>query len=126
MIRDARSWGLLFMAGVCGSRAAAYLPGRRAEPLPIGLREVAQVLPVWVYAVIWGAATIGLATVAFRQWPPKWWQCTLVFPAMFWGGMYFTSWLSERAENGVTNAFLFWALAGVIACLLLIPPRRLR
>lgn len=61
MIRDARSWGLLFMAGVCGSRAVAYLPGR-----------------------------------------------------------------PERAENGVTNAFLFWALAGVIACLLLIPPRRLR
>lgn len=125
MVRDARSWGLLFMAGVCASRAVAYLPGS-TEKLPIGLREVAQVLPVWIYGALWVAAAIGLAVVAFLQWPPKPWQALLVAPSMLWGGLYLTTWITDRGTNGLTSAFLFLCMGGLTACLILIPPRKLR
>lgn len=125
MTRDARSWALLFMAGVCGSRAVAYIPGT-GERLPIGLREIALVIPVWMYGILWALATVGLAVVAFLQWPPKPWQALLVAPALLWGGLYFTTWVTERAPNGLTNAFLFFCMGGLTACLILIPPRRLR
>ena len=113
------------MAGVCASRAVAYVPGTK-ERLPIGLREAALVLPVWVYGALWTAAAVGLGIVAFMQWPPKRWQALLVAPAMLWGGFYFTSWLVDRVTNGLTSAFLFWCMAGVTACLILIPPRKIR
>lgn len=123
--RDPRSWGLTFMAGACASRCFAYLPGRN-EQLPVGLREVAQVMPVWIYSVLWGLATVGLIVVASMQWPPRWWRAFLVAPAMLWGGMYFMTWLSDRTTNGLSSAFLFWMLAGGIACFILEPPKRRR
>lgn len=125
-LRDPRSWGLLFMAGVCASRAAAYAPGSSPEKLPVGLREVALVVPVWVYGIMWGASAVGLAMVAFLQWPPKRWQALLVAPAMLWGGFYVTTWLLDHNAGNLAAAFLFFCLAGVTACLILIPPRNLR
>lgn len=120
--RDPRSWGLIGCAFVCTSRAVAYVPGTR-ERLPLGLRQFAEICPVWVYGIMWAAAALGAVLIALRQWPPKWWHALLVAPPMVWGGFYFTSSLTDDIPSGLPSALLFWALAEIFACLLLIQPR---
>lgn len=123
--RDPRSWGLLFCAGVCASRAGAYIVGTR-EKLPVGLREAALVLPVSAYGLMWALGTVGAVAMALRQWPPRWWHCLLVAPPMLWGAFYFTTAVLEPGSSGsgLTSTFLFWCLAGMFACFILQQPRR--
>lgn len=126
-VRDPRSWGLLFCAGACASRAAAYIPGTH-EKLPIGLREASFLLPVWVYGVLWAVSAVIAVAVAVAQWPPKGWHSLMVVPPLLWAGFYATSQMFDRVPAGatpaITSALLFACLAGIMACLILIPPRR--
>jgi hypothetical protein len=120
-VRDPRSWGLVFCAGVCASRAGAYLGGTK-EQLPVGLREAALVLPVPVYGVMWALAAVGAVVIAIRRWPPRWWNAWLVAPPMLWGAFYFTAALVDP-KAGFSAALLFWCLGGIFACFIMEPPR---
>lgn len=123
--RDPRSRALLFVAGVFASRAVAYVPGTR-ERLPIGLREAALVLPVWLYGLMWAAAAGVAAGLALRQTHCRPWHAVMiVVPPTLWGALYATTSVVDGTyPAGYGNALLFWFLAGIAVNVALFDPRR--
>lgn len=123
--RDPRSRALLFIAGVFASRAVAYIPGTR-ERLPIGLREAALVLPVWLYGLMWAVAAGVAAGLALRQARCRpWHAAVMVVPPTLWGALYATTAVVDGAYRaGLGNALLFWFLAGIAVNVALFDPRR--
>ena len=108
--RDPRSRALIAAAVVFGSRAAAYLGGP-GELLPVGLREVAGVVPVSLYGVLWGIGALALLVIAARRQPVRAWHGALVLPPLLWGALYLASALFEGNLTGGPAALLFGALA---------------
>lgn len=121
-VRDPRSWGLMLCAGICMTRFVAYLPGRN-EMLPIGLAQVAHVLPVWVYGLLWLVTGVALVVIAMQQWPIRWWHSVMVAVPTLWGSLWFIGGLTGGGKSSITSGFLFWVLAGIFVCFELIPPR---
>jgi hypothetical protein len=89
----------------------------------VGLREVAGVLPVWAYGVMWSVALVAIVAVAARQLAPRWWFGLLVFPPSVWGGLYLTSAFLDRSLPGLWSAFLFFMLAGWATSTLVTQPK---
>lgn len=112
----------MFAAGAYLSRTLAYIPGT-SERLPIGLREIAGVLPVWFYGLMWGVALVAIVAVGARQMMPRWWFGLLVFPPAAWGGLYLVSAVAERAWPAIWSAFLFFMLAGWALSTLVTQPK---
>lgn len=112
----------MFAAGAYLSRTLAYIPSTR-ERLPVGLREIAGVLPVWVYGLMWGAALVAIVAIGARQMTPRWWFGLLVFPPTAWGGLYAVSAVVDHAVPAIWSAFLFWMLAGWATSTLVTQPK---
>lgn len=123
---DTRSWALLFLAGICATRAITYglTP---MEPLPGGLKEFAPVLPVWFYVGGWAGTAAILTTVALRRWPVKWWYSISVGMPLVWGTFNFTGAIAGphgEFVRSMGNAWLWWFVAGAIMSVLVGPPKR--
>lgn len=119
---DARSWALIGLAQVVGSRAWAYRPGTPQNQLPIGLADIADVIPVWVWGILWALNTVGLAVVALRRLPVARWMTFLVVPPVAWGVLYLIGGLVKESERSVAAAWLFLAVSLVIAACIIMRP----
>ncbi|TKV61876.1 hypothetical protein FDO65_10150 [Nakamurella flava] len=120
---DLRTWLLLSLAVICGSRGIVY--AFDDEPLPYGLRNIAALLPPWVYAVLWAGTCGVLAVAAARQWPMKPWHGIAVGMPVLWGMFYAAGAAvrpSDRFVSTFGNAWLWWAVGLGVAVTLMIPP----
>lgn len=119
---DPRSWALVGLAQVVASRAWAYRPGQPQEALPIGLADIAEVIPVWVWGALWALDTVGLALVALRRLPVARWMTALVVPPIAWGVLYVIGGIVKSSERSIAAGWLFLAFALVIEAVIVAKP----
>lgn len=95
-------WALLFPSETA----------RRTDPLVY----LAGVLPLWVWAILWGSVGVTCLVFAFR------WEDSPGFAAaiglkVLWGLMYLGGWLFADLERGYVSAAIWLAFAAFVGLL---------
>lgn len=114
---------LLCWAALAAVVALSCLPPATAEALPWGLRALASVVPLWVYAALWASAATAAVVGAFRRRDRtvrRWWDvagfASVAGLCCGWGLLYGIGWLAEPgASRQWIFAGAFLAIAGGIA-----------
>ncbi len=116
---------LLCLGLLCAAHVASCLPpGTAGVVLPVGLDSLEEAVPLGVYAVLWGVATVLCWAGAWRTRHARHtrvWADVAAFSAVVgmsacWGVTYMLGWwLDDDPSRQWVIALLYLALAGAVA-----------
>lgn len=85
-------------------------PGDR----PSGVRFLAEVLPLQVWAGLWAAVAVVLVVGAFVHRIDRWAFAAAIMIKTLWGHVYLLGWIVGEVERGWVNAVVWLGLAVLV------------
>lgn len=121
-----RRWGLGSVSVVYFSRGLAYSGTAIPEPLPLGLNTISELVPIWVYGILWIAAGIDCLWVAHKRKAPLAVAFMTGMPTL-WGSAYLISWVASGFDSrDWITVILYYCLAMIAVCFGVIPPKEVK
>lgn len=103
---------LLFLSMVELTYAVSLLFPTDDSRQTVTFRYIVEVLPPWVWAVLWGGSGIVCLVFAFRKWDAPGYMAAM-FLMTFWALIFLLGWMFAGVERGYLSAAIWGAFGAV-------------